>query len=89
MGDASAAELIEGMIASVSETGQETGDALRSKIALSMANAAAIKPGQRLTAAEMEQLVSDLSCLPLSRYTPDGRTVVSVVTNDDIARLFV
>ncbi|WP_289712753.1 DNA mismatch repair endonuclease MutL [uncultured Muribaculum sp.] len=89
VGDASAAELIEGMIASVSETGQETGDALRSKIALSMANAAAIKPGQRLTAAEMEQLVSDLSCLPLSRYTPDGRAVVSVVTNDDIARLFV
>lgn len=89
LGDVSAVQLIENMVVSASETGAGTGDELRSKIALAMAEAAAIKAGQSLSEAEMEQLVSDLSCLPTARFTPDGKTVVALVTNDDIARLFV
>lgn len=89
VGDTPASQLIENMVGSAAETGNGTGDELRSNIALAMAETAAIKSGQALSAAEMEQLVSDLSCLPTARFTPDGRAVVAVVTNDDIARLFV
>lgn len=89
VGDTLASQLIENMVSSAAETGNGTGDELRSNIALAMAETAAIKSGQALSAAEMEQLVSDLSCLPTARFTPDGRAVVAVVTNDDIARLFV
>ena len=89
VGDTPASQLIENMVGSAAETGNGTGDELRSNSALAMAETAAIKSGQALSAAEMEQLVSDLSCLPTARFTPDGRAVVAVVTNDDIARLFV
>ncbi|MCM1021203.1 MAG: DNA mismatch repair endonuclease MutL [Muribaculum sp.] len=89
IGDTTATPIVESLVAAATETGAVAGSGIRSAIALTMAKAAAIKSGQPLSAAEMERLVSDLFSLPSARYTPDGKTVVSVITTDDLARLFV
>lgn len=61
---------------------------MRERIAFSMAKSAAIKPGQQLTSAEMDHILSDLFKLATPNYTPDGKLVLSVIATDDIARLF-
>lgn len=77
------------MIESVTESGDEMGAGLKEKIALSMARAASIKVGQQLTQADMEHLMSDLFKLATPNYTPDGKLVVSIISIDDLHRLFV
>lgn len=77
------------MIESVTESGEEIGAGMREKIALSMARAASIKVGQQLTQADMEHLMSDLFKLSTPNYTPDGKLVVSIISIEDLHRLFV
>lgn len=81
-------DIILQMIENVTESGEELGIGLQEKIALSMANAAAIKAGQSLTQAEMEHLLSDLFKLATPNYTPDGKLVVSIISMEDLHRLF-
>jgi DNA mismatch repair protein MutL len=86
--DANPREMLLSMIDCVSETGAELGDDIYSRIALSMARAAAIKPGQSLSQDEIDRILSDLFKLQMSNYTPDGKTIVTIISNEDIARLF-
>lgn len=81
-------ELVMSMIETYTATGAELGDSLRSKIALSMAKSSAVKSGQSLTVAEMEHIVSDLFKLASPNYTPDGHSVMAIISLDDIAKLF-
>lgn len=84
-----ASETVLQMIESVTESGEELGSGLREKIALSMARAASIKSGQVLTQTDMEHLLSDLFKLSAPNYTPDGKLVVSIISIEDLQRLFV
>jgi len=70
------------------ERGDAAGDDIVHRVALSMARAAAIRGGQPLAQAEMERLISELFALPVPTYTPDGNTVVKLLTIDDIQKLF-
>lgn len=88
LGDANAAEVVIKMIDEVAETGEDIRESLYEKMALSMARAAAIKPGQALSSADMEHIISDLFKLSTPNYTPDGRLVMSIIALDDIARMF-
>lgn len=80
-------EVIEQLIATASESGEELGSDMRTRIALSMARAAAIRPGQILTASEIDHLLSDLFKLTSPAYTPDGKRVFAPLSVDDIAAL--
>ena len=80
-------EVIEQLIATASESGEELGSDMRVRIALSMARSAAIRPGQILTASEIDHLLSDLFKLTSPAYTPDGKRVFAPLTVDDIAAL--
>ncbi|MBQ9074168.1 MAG: DNA mismatch repair protein MutL, partial [Muribaculaceae bacterium] len=84
-----ASETVLQMIESVTESGEELGSGLREKIALSMARAASIKSGQVSTQTDMEHLLSDLFKLSAPNYTPDGKLVVSIISIEDLQRLFV
>lgn len=88
LGDANAAEVVKQMIEEVEETGEDIRRSLHEKMALSMARAAAIKPGQVLSVADMEHLLCDLFKLTTPNYTPDGRLVMSILAIDDITRMF-
>ncbi|MBQ4344802.1 MAG: DNA mismatch repair endonuclease MutL [Muribaculaceae bacterium] len=88
IGEVNTSDMILKMIESITDSGEELKSSLKEKIALSMANAAAIKSGQSLTQQEMETIISDLFKLPTPNYTPDGKTVVSIISIDDIVSLF-
>lgn len=76
-----------GMIKSVTESGEELGNSLHERLALSMARSSAIKRGQSLTPAEMDRLISDLFRLPTPALTPEGNTVFTIINMDDISKL--
>jgi DNA mismatch repair enzyme (predicted ATPase) len=57
-------------------------------LALTLAKAAAIVYGQVLSNAEMTKLVDSLFACATPNYTPDGKTVLSVLKEDEIERLF-
>lgn len=76
-----------GMIESVTESGEELGNSLHERLALSMARSSAIKRGQSLTPVEMDRLISDLFRLPTPALTPEGNTVFTIINMDDISKL--
>lgn len=57
-------------------------------LALSLAKATAIVPGQVLGGDEMANLVGELLALSTPNYTPDGKTVLTVLKEDEIEKLF-
>ncbi len=81
-------EALLAIIDDFSTTGIDPSQDLYSRVAQSMARASAIRPGQVLTQPEMERLLSDLLKLATPNYTPDGRTVISIIPMADISRLF-
>ncbi|MCF0185004.1 MAG: hypothetical protein HUJ98_00765 [Bacteroidaceae bacterium] len=58
------------------------------KIALSLARLAAIPVGQLLSQKEMDDLVGRLLALPTPNYTPDGKPVLKLFTENEIEKLF-
>ncbi len=76
----------------VIESVESGGESVRKKvyehIALHVARAAALPYGRSLSLEEMDRLVADLLRLPEPNYTPDGKTIISVVNLDRINKLF-
>ena len=66
----------------------EVGAEVRTAVALSLARSAAFVYGQILSAAEMDELVASLFACSTPGYTPDGQTVLSVITLDEIEKRF-
>ncbi|MDE6310175.1 MAG: DNA mismatch repair endonuclease MutL, partial [Muribaculaceae bacterium] len=81
-------EALLSIVDDFSTTGIDPSQDLYSRVAQSMARASAIRPGQALAQEEMERLLSDLLKLPTPNYTPDGRTVISIIPITEISRLF-
>lgn len=76
-------EIIDGVI----ESGEEPGDNLRRQMAASMARATAVRPGQPLSAGEMDRLMAELFALPSPAYTPDGQRIFTIISTTDIVSL--
>ena len=57
-------------------------------IALRVAKSAAIPYGKMMLQEEMDTLLSKLLCLPNPNYTPDGKTIISVLSNDQLEKMF-
>jgi DNA mismatch repair protein MutL len=53
-----------------------------------VARSAAIPSGRTLAQEEMEIIVADLLKLPDPNYTPDGKTIITVIPMEQIAKLF-
>lgn len=86
--DTNPSELVSKMIDTIESSGESLETELLSKIALSMARSSAIKPGQSLSNAEIEQLIGDLFKLPTPNHTPDGKTIIASIPIADITKLF-
>jgi len=81
-------DTLQKMIECVAEGTAEASDDLHRRVALSMAKAAAIQPGQILSEAEAEALLSDFFSLADPAYTPDGLpTFFTLDTSEIAARL--
>ena len=57
-------------------------------IALVLAKNAAIAYGAPLTVKEMNNMVAELFASSMPKYTPDGKTIISVITQSDIEKRF-
>ena len=72
----------------LADTGADPGEGLKSRLALAMAQAAAVRQGQPLGAAEMEAIVSDLFRCQSPNYTPDGYAVIHLFTAEQLSAHF-
>lgn len=78
--------LIRSMIGKSMETANDVKSEIQESIALSLANLTAIPYGSTLTSEEMLVIVSQLFASPFPTYTPDGQTVVSVISEMEIEK---
>ncbi|MBK5719630.1 DNA mismatch repair endonuclease MutL [Dysgonomonas sp. Marseille-P4677] len=81
-------QLVHNMISKSVETGSDVKDEIQESLALSMANAAAIRYGHRLSDEEMNKIVDQLFASPAHKHTPDGRTIISLLEDDVIEKMF-
>ena len=61
---------------------------LYDRLAIAMARQVAIVPGQLLTGEEIQALVSNLFNCKMNARTPDGKSIIYVETDTEIARFF-
>ncbi len=81
-------ELVRNMVHTAMEKGNDVKDEVQHILALTLARAAAIVYGQVLTNSEMVRLVDNLFACSAPGFTPDGKTVLTTIREDDIDKLF-
>lgn len=84
----SAVPVIQHILQQVRERGADTQREWREQIALALAEQGAIVYGNPLTETEMRELVAQLIQLPSYRRTADGKTIVSLMSDDEINKRF-
>lgn len=80
--------IIRDMVVSVCEGGVPSLADYKHKIALSLAKATAIVDGQFLSQEEMDVLMSDLLKSANPNIAPDGKTIIAVLTQENIDKMF-
>ena len=80
--------LVKDIVGRAIETGCEVHEKICEAIALSLAKAAAIRPGKSLSLEEMDHLIASLFSCPDSNLTPDGKTIISMLTDEELERRF-
>lgn len=85
--DTSPRALVEDLIESVADTGQEVASTLHERLALSMARSGAIRRGRILSIAEMDRLIADLFRCTSPAMTPDGKNIFAIIPGDYFNRI--
>lgn len=88
-GHYSPGDTLRGIVADIEETGQEPTAGFFAPAATALARAAAIPAGQSLTPDENEVLVADLLRSSQPDYTPDGLRIISIISHDQLSKLFI
>lgn len=81
-------ELIHNMVSKSIETGSDVKEEIQEALALSLAYAAAIPYGHRLTNDETSDIVNRLLASPSHKYTPDGKLIISILDDIEIDKRF-
>ena len=82
------AAMVQQIIDSVDNGGMPLKKRLQEHLALTVARSAAIPVGRTLQQEEMDVLVADLLRLPEPNYTPDGKTIITVIPMEHITKMF-
>lgn len=80
--------VLQNILNSVAETQGSAESEWQRKMALSLSKDTAIPYGKKMTETEMRDLLTHLFNLPSYRIAPDGKKVVSILTEDEIAKRF-
>lgn len=88
LGNQSAETSLRAILARSTDQPTDLQTDMQQRIALTLAQSAAIPMGQNLSETEMHDLLVKLLALPSSRITPDGKTVAVLLSAEDIARRF-
>ena len=81
-------ELVRNMVYAALEKGCKVKEEIQNLLALSLAKAAAIVTGQVLSNEEMNNLVDGLLTSSSPNYTPEGKTALVVLKEEDLEKLF-
>ena len=83
-----AVSVIHDMVARVIDIGCEVHDEVCEALALSLAKATAIPVGKKLSVEEMEHLIASLFSCSEYQLTPDGKKIVSKLTDEELENRF-
>ena len=78
--------VLQHILLQVRERGANTRTEWREQIAQTLAESAAIPYGKTLTEPEMRDIIVRLTALKQYRRTPDGKNILSVLTDDEISK---
>jgi DNA mismatch repair protein MutL len=88
VGTSSVIDLLFEILEKAKTTALETTSGIRETIALSLAQSSSIKSGQRLTSEEMSDLIDRLFACANHNFTPDGKKIMTIWSQDDIESRF-
>ncbi len=80
--------LLKDIVAKAIETGSKGNEEIGDMIAFSMASAQAIPTGKILSSEEMDHLLASLFLCSNMNLTPDGKTILSMLTDDELESRF-
>ena len=86
--NASPLSMLETIIAEYKHSMGDPSIGARERVALSMARASAIQYGTPLTHTEMEELFDMLFACAMPNYSPTGKTVMNIITLEELDRRF-
>ena len=79
---------LNNIIHTVRETGLSAKERWKNQIALSLAKDAAVQSGKKISDDEAQELVRALFDLPQYMFTPDGKKVISILSDDELQSRF-
>ncbi|MDH8701260.1 DNA mismatch repair protein MutL [Dysgonomonadaceae bacterium PH5-43] len=81
-------EVLQNMVDKVLDTGCEVKEEVEEALALALAKKTAINYNKTLSEEESMSLVAKLFSSPSPNYTPDGKLIVSIISEDELNRRF-
>ena len=86
LGNTNAADALTKIIADAEEGLGNPGEDMRRRVALSLAQSAAIRANERMQNTDAERLLAELFSMPDPSYTPDGHPVILQIPVAEISR---
>jgi len=80
--------LLKDIIADAIEHGDLDNGSKTDMLALALARTAAVKAGKQLTVEEMEAIVAGLFSLSSNNLTPDGKTILYILSDEELGKKF-
>ena len=81
-------EILQEMTDKVLETGCEVKEEISESLALTLAKKAAIPYGKFLQEEEAENLIANLFASAGPNYTPDGKCIISIISEEELGKRF-
>lgn len=88
VGTGSVIDLLLDMLDKAKTTAQDPTVSIHETIALSLAEASSLKAGQHLTPEEMSDLIDRLFACANPNFTPDGKKIMTIFTQEELAKRF-
>jgi len=86
VGTSSVIDLLLEMLDKAKNTALDPTASIHETIALSLAEASSLKAGQRLTSEEMSDLIDRLFACSNHTFTPDGKKIMTIFTQDELEK---
>jgi DNA mismatch repair protein MutL len=83
-----ATEVLREVMIKVMETDCEVHAEVHHAVALTLAKAGALRYGQSLSAEERDHLIAALFSSPEPNLTPEGKTILTILTDEELSRRF-
>lgn len=87
-GDREAKTFITDILEAVKNQDRSAKSQLLRTMAMAQARSAAIRSGQKMQQAEVNQLINDLFSCHEHTLTPDNKTIITIIGDDDISKRF-